>query len=106
MSETRNAVELLLGLWKADGVGKLCRLPGLWERRLDDKWVIWVNGHEENLSTPDAVPVSPYECYIEFNGWPAGSFSIPTGKGLIAAGTAANYETFCDALERAVKVRA
>jgi hypothetical protein len=81
----------------------MSKLPGLWYRKLDDQWEIWVNGQKEPLRTEHGMSIDPYDCYVQFNGWPAGLFSIPTGEGCISAGGLANYETFCDALERAAQ---
>jgi hypothetical protein len=104
----RNAVILILELHKADGVLPLSHLPGLWHRKLDERWEIYVNGHAQKMRIegPGEGEVLPFDCYVEYNGWPAGMFSIPTGEGCIAAGSAANYETFCDALEGAIKAAA
>ena len=80
----------------------LNKMPGLWHRKLDEHWAIWVNGKTTTQSTPDGAAVDPFHCYVEFNGWPAGILSVPTGQGAIAAGKLANYETFCDALKAAI----
>ena len=98
----KDAVQLILDLWKHDGIEPLSKLPGLWERKLDDRWTLWVNGHGDAMPTkPDGgFKLEPYCVYVEFNGWPWGNFAI-TGQGCIGAGALANYETFCDALRRA-----
>lgn len=46
------------------------------------------------------VEVDPFCIYFEFNGWPAGILSFASG-GEFAAGTAANPDAFCAALEAA-----
>lgn len=99
-----DARELICELHAKDGALALSKLPGLWERRLDRQWTFWVNGHGEVLQGgPDAdLPVNPGCVYVEFNGWPAGIFSLITGEGEIAAGELANYQTFCEALQQAV----
>jgi hypothetical protein len=103
-----NAIRLILDLHKHDGADPVSKLPGLWERKLDDRWTFWVNGHMEPLPVPhDAgapeMRVLPGECYVEYNGWPAATFSITCpGDGIFAAGSAANYHTFCAALETAL----
>lgn len=101
-----NAVELILAIHRQDNAPSLNILPGLWKRVVDEHWTFWVNGHREARAIEDSLlgsqgaRVNPYDCWVEFNGWPAGSFSLPTGEGVIAAGQAANYETFCEALRR------
>ena len=98
-----NAIELILDLHKHDGTEPISRLPGLWYRRLDDCWEFWVNGHmEPQDGEAIAQMLEPGECYVKFNGWPAGLFSIITGDGVIAAGEIANYEAFCEALRGAI----
>jgi hypothetical protein len=49
-----------------------------------------------------AQKLEPGECYVKFNGWPAGLFSIVSGDGVIAAGEIANYQAFCEALRNAI----
>ena len=101
-----NAIELILALHEHDKTAPIGKLPGLWERKLDERWTIWVNGHLEPLPAGDGAQmmVHPGDCYVEYNGWPAGSFSIiHPGQGMIAAGAKANYHTFCEAIEKALK---
>ena len=51
----------------------------LWHRRLDDQWEFWINGHMEPQGGEEiAQKLAPGECYVKFNGWPAGLFSIIT----------------------------
>jgi hypothetical protein len=101
----RNAIELILDLHKADGGPPISELPGLWERKLDERWTIWVNGHMEVVCTEAGVEVEPGDCYAEFNGWPALLVSIVAGDGVIAAGLIANYDSFCEALRAAIEAR-
>ena len=99
-----DARELIFEIHKRDGIPGIGKLPGLWERTLDSRWKFWVNGHMETLKTlGKETPVHPGDCYVEFNGWPAGIFSLITGEGVICAGTEGNYENFCKALRAAVK---
>jgi hypothetical protein len=104
-----DARELIFALHKRDGIAGIGKLPGLWERKLNERWTMWVNGHMEPLpggALPGAqMQVRPGDCYVEYNGWPAGSFSLITGEGMIAAGAAANYETFCAALREAIEAK-
>ena len=102
----QDARELIFALHEHDGTAPISKLPGLWNRKLNQQWETWINGHMEPLTaeSPDGcggMKVQPGDCYVEFNGWPAGSFSVITGEGIIAAGAAGNYETFCDALREA-----
>lgn len=77
----------------------------LWQVKLDDQWEFAVNGYAEKKETAPFLgsgfkkQLQPFECYIEFNGWPAAI--ITPGGGEFAAGEAANPETFISALERA-----
>lgn len=97
-----DALELIFQLHQRDGVLPVGKMPGLWERRLDDRWTFWINGQLEPVRTPTDFNLRPGECYVEFNGWPAGILSMITGEGYIAAGSLANYQTFCEALRRAI----
>lgn len=70
-----------------------------WEHQVDEHWWISVNGHPEPVENSDGFEVAPYNCVVKFNGWPAGYFD-PRG-GIIAAGAAANEESFLAALKAA-----
>src|SRR5271165_6748419 len=83
--------DLLIKLHEKDGVQPLSLHPGLWERKIDDKWEIRANGHKEPI---EHVP--PFSIYVKFNGWPAGVID-PSGS-CFAAGSLANLETFNAAL--------
>ena len=101
MSEGANVAEVFLGLAllaEHDGVGSINQLPGCWQREFEP-WTIWLNGHEQPRKggPRDDIEVPPYHCYIEFNGWPAGLVT-PRG-GTIAAGSAANEDSFIAAIE-------
>lgn len=68
-----------------------------WECQVDEHWKVAVNGHlQPKLCSWTNLPVDPGTAYIEFNGWPAGLVT-PWG-GVIAAGDAANEDTFIAAL--------
>jgi hypothetical protein len=75
--------------------------PGCWEHQVDENWRIAVNGHRDPRNTSDGLTVPPFECYVEFNGWPAG-FINPFG-GVLAAGAAANEDTFIQAVRDAIE---
>lgn len=96
-----SSIQLILDLHKADGAIPVGEMDGLWNRKLSDEWEIWVNGQLGTMKTPEGVDVGPGDCYVEFNGWPTGIFSLITGEGEIAAGSIANYDTFCLALREA-----
>jgi hypothetical protein len=83
------------------GAHPMNRHPGCWEYRVDENWVIAVNGHRDERQTKAGVRVMPFSCYVEFNGWPAGVID-PTG-GIIAAGGLANETTFIAALKVALE---
>lgn len=101
-----NAIELIFALHQHDRIPGISKLPGLWERKLDEQWTIWINGHMKPLaagSTGAKMMVRPGDCYVEFNGWPWGSFSVIRGDGIVGAGGLANYDTFCEALNAAIQ---
>lgn len=82
------------------GASPLNKQRGCWEYQIDEHWFIAVNGHKAPTKTKGGVEVEPYNCYVEFNGWPAGLFT-PFG-GAIAAGEAANEDAFIKALDEAI----
>lgn len=82
------------------GVRSINQLPGCWEHAIDEHWRISVNGHCEETADSKGNEIAPYNCWVEFNGWPAGYFD-PTG-GVLAAGEAANEQTFMEAIHRAI----
>src|SRR6266496_2814876 len=79
-------------------IAPLNSLPGLWELQLNDEWWLAVNGHKESLTSSHGNEVKPFNCYVEFNGWPAGYFS--PHEGMIAAGALANENTFIEAVKK------
>jgi len=84
------------------GVSSIKELPGCWEYNLDENWFIAVNGHREPTACSKNFKVAPFHCYVEWCGWPAGEFH-PTRGGFIAAGGAANEDTFIEAIQRATE---
>ena len=94
-------IEAFLGLAllaEHDGVTEINKLPGCWHREFKP-WAIWMNAHTDTRKggpTGD-IEVPPFHCYVEFNGWPAGLIN-PRG-GVIAAGAAANEDSFIAAIE-------
>lgn len=80
----------------------LTKYPGCWECTIDEHWKIAVNGHAEpKVCSLSTLPIEPFHCFIDFNGWPAGLMS-PYG-GTIAAGEAANEVTFIEAVNAAIE---
>ena len=57
---------------------------------VDENWTLALNGHREPRKYKD-VTVPPFECYVEWCGWPAGVLDL-AGGGWIAAGSAANED--------------
>jgi hypothetical protein len=82
-------------------------MSGPWFRKIDDHWSIWVNGRMKPAKVGPRIDVEiqPGDCYVEFNGWPAGLFSMidPRDGDVMAAGGLANYRTFCEALSAAIQ---
>ena len=99
---------LLADLALRDRIGPMNKLPGLWERGLDDAWEIAVNGHHVTLQTAQThnrmgCQVKPFTCAVFYHGWLAGLLN-PYG-GVIAAGPddGANEANFIAALEKAAE---
>ena len=80
------------------GVAPLNKVKGCWECQIDKQWWIAVNGHNEAIKASNDIEVEPFNCYVEFNGFPAGAFN-PMGGGFLAAGELANEDTFIKAIE-------
>jgi hypothetical protein len=74
-------------------------IAGCWEYKVDAQWWIAVNPHNTPTKCSRGAVIEPFNCFVEFNGWPAGSFS-PAG-GAIAAGELANEDSFIAALRAA-----
>jgi hypothetical protein len=91
-------------LAEALGVKEINKLDGCWECQVDEQWHVAVNGHpyvQQVQRDGAGWSIDPFHCYVEFNGWPAGSFH-PHG-GWIGAGGLANEEAFIEALQRATE---
>ena len=97
MSEKDCLFILIAKLAEKDGASPINKYAGCWERQIDPHWWISVNGHTEEKKNSHGGTVPPFNCVVEFNGWPAGLFN-PYG-GLIAAGELANEETFAAAVK-------
>ena len=81
------------------GVSKIGQLPGCWEHQVDERWWIAVNGGKEARANSDGFEVPSFSAVVKFNGWPAGV--IDPYAGVLAAGAAANEDTFIAALQAA-----
>lgn len=97
MSEKEPLFILIARLAEKDGAAPINNLPGCWERQIGDHWWVAINAHGEPKKCSKGADVEPFHCYVQFNGWPAGVFT-PYG-GVIAAGAAANEESFAAAIE-------
>ena len=75
---------------------------GCWEHQIDKRWWCAINGHKEKMECSHGGKVPGFSALIEFNGWPAGIVD-PFG-GIIAAGDAANEDTFITAVECATAI--
>lgn len=80
------------------GTAPLNKVKDCWECRIDKHWWIAVNGHKETVKTSKGIEIPAFNCYVEFNGFPAGIFS-PINGGFLAAGELANEDTFIKAIE-------
>jgi len=89
------AFSLIADLALARGLQALNRFPGLWACRVDDKWHLKLNPHQEEIEN-----VPPFNAMIFWGDLPAGLID-PTG-GVIAAGSAANEDAFIAALRAAI----
>lgn len=100
-----DVIELILALHKKDGTRPISKIPGLWYRKVDRQWEFWVNGHMKPQAPADGSTqkINPGDCFVKYNGWPAGIFSLITGEGVLCAGTMGNYENFRKALKEALK---
>ena len=97
MTEKEALFMLVAKLAEKDDAAPIHKFPGCWERKIDEHWWIAVNGHRDERLCSKGGKVPPFNCYVEFNGWPAGLFD--PFDGIIAAGGLANEETFAAALE-------
>lgn len=105
------AFALVADLGYAHGARDIGKRPGCWEHQVDNHWFVALNPHGhptakvggiKPINPEYEVMVPPFSVYIEFNGYPAGI--IDAHGGIIAHGAAANEQTFCDAVRRAIAV--
>ncbi len=96
MSEFTYAFTLLIDLYRKADVGPLHQLDGCWERQIGNWWIA-LNGHCAERKCSHGGTVPPRTCHVEWDGWPVGLIGLY--GGLIAAGSAANEDTFIAAIE-------
>lgn len=101
MTKVSVAVMKLADLVIATDGAPLSKHDGCWEYAIDERWWVAWNGHGEHRKNSRGVDVPPYTCAVHYNGWPAGLVN-PYG-GVIAAGDAANEDTFIAAIESALR---
>lgn len=83
------------------GLPSIKDMGGSWERDVDGRWFIAINGPEARSLGPDEwkLDLPPWHMGVWFNGWLAGILT-PAG-GTLAAGALANEETLIEALRKA-----
>lgn len=81
-------VELAIATLTKQGYENLRTYPGILKIHPDDRWTI--EGHAQADKEIDGLPAFNFR--LSYNGWPAGI--IDAAGGIIAAGEAANEETF------------
>jgi hypothetical protein len=106
MAET--LMEKVASLAEADGATPINQFPGVWERRLDEHWLIAANGHRQPVRwAPKAsmyVDVPPFHVAVLYHGWVWGVFNA--FDGCVGAGVgeqAGNVENFIAAIDRAIE---
>jgi hypothetical protein len=83
--------ELIAKLAEKEGVSPI--VNKIWQYEVDEHWSFTVNGKN---NTTDGIP--PFNAMIVFNGFPAGIVGFD--GGIIAAGEAANEDTFIKAMQK------
>ena len=83
------------------GIKSIKDLSGCWEYQIDDRWKIFLNGHNKPMEIDSEILIKPYHCYIKYNGWPAGM--INPKDGWMVDDTTANENTLIMALKKAIK---
>jgi len=90
----------VIELITAHNVHNIKDLPGAWECKIDARWYLACNGHNEELSVnPDGTmgaDIPPYHFAVWYNGWLAGLFN--SYGGWFVGNDAANEETFAEAI--------
>lgn len=83
----------------AMGARDINKKPGCYESQVDDHWWFAINPHGETYKCSRGASVPGLHVYVEFNEFPAGIISAY--GGVLAAGEAANEQTFIAALRAA-----
>lgn len=97
MTDKKSLFELFCALAQKEDAAPLNKHAGCWERKLDEQWWFAINGQNDPIKCSRGPEVPPFNCYVEFNGWPAASFD--PFDGIFAAGGPANEEAFAAVLE-------
>lgn len=90
------------------GAAPLNGHDGAWLGVVDEHWAVAANGHgtPQDVQIPDVgtVSIAPFTFHVYYNGWPAGILVPALGgfEGEFAAGSAANEDTFMEAIEAAL----
>ena len=79
---------------QAEGYANISEYPGIISVECG-KWKIEMHGSKEDI---DDLPMATVR--VTYNGWPAGF--VNAAGGIIAAGAAANEDTFIEALKEAL----
>lgn len=87
-------------LANALGASPITRFADCWERRVDDDYMLAVNGHPAPRRTTAGVLVQPFHAVVFVRGWPFAILS-PFG-GWMGCGEGANEDAFIAALDRAI----
>ena len=97
------AIEKILELTEALNVQNI--QGTVWTYQIDDQWFIAVNGQETDAEVKPCESMTatlrPYHFGVWYNGWLAGVLN-PMGGGFLAAGTEANEESFCLAVQTVI----
>lgn len=90
------------------GLPPLGEMPGrMWIHKVDDHYTLAINAGDIMLRKiqPEGTmgaDIPPFTCAVWFNGWLAGLFT--PYDGTFAAGSAANLDTFREALRKAARL--
>ena len=98
-----DAIILICDLHKQRGGPPLRDI--VWECKVDAHWTVWINGCLTAQRAGNMEELRRGDAYVEFNGWPAGSFSMLPNQNsdvVFAAGAIANLKTFRLALQAAL----
>lgn len=90
---------LLCDLALALGERDLNKTPGCWQHKIDEKWWVALNPHDDYAEV-EGGRVPPFSAYFKCNGWPAGIVN-PAGGSMI--GTSQSEDALCHALRKAIK---